>query len=61
MRGGGRMKTIDIPKGVQIACGKELMTSRTMRDDAVCCGDENGYFCEGCQAWNDTNVLEEVG
>lgn len=53
------MKIIEVPRGVQIACGKELMTSRTMRDDAVYCGDENGYFCKSCKLWNDTNVLED--
>jgi len=47
------MKTIQIPKGVKIACNK-IIHPVGMR-----CGDESGYLCPECKAWNDANQKDD--
>lgn len=49
------MKLIMIPKGMKIACGK-LVHPVGMR-----CGDEEGYLCGECKAWNDANCTKDEG
>ncbi len=53
------MKTINIPKGVKIACGREVNFVRLSKDTKenvrLVCG-KDGECCPECTAWNDANV-----
>lgn len=50
------MKTIEVPKGVQIACGKDIIDGKE-----VCGGNSYGQvmYCESCQKWNDANCTKD--
>ena len=44
------MKTIEVPRGVKIACGKESAGGEI-------CGDS--YICHNCKKWNDDNCTKQ--
>ena len=52
------MKTIQIPKGVKIACGKKIMMPWDSEhpengSGLSVCGDD--IICKECAAWNNAN------
>lgn len=53
------MKTIEIPRGMKIACGKQLWVASSDGYIPVCGTD--GHLCKECRAWNDANCTKDDG